>query len=305
MKETKSHTISGETSLVGVLGDPISHSLSPVIHNAALLEMGLNWCYLAIPCNKANLELITKALRKINCKGLNITIPHKTQALNICSKVSEIGKVVGAINTLIPDEKDGWKGTNTDIEGFLKPLQKIGNWEGKKAILLGSGGSSRAVIFALDLLNLSEIHILGRNVDSLNKLTHSLGDKLKNLSSDKINIMLPNCKDIKEHIKATDLIINTTPIGMLNKSVKNNSDAAIPFGEEIWSNLTPQTTLYDIIYNPLQTEWLKLGEKYKCNQINGLEMLIEQGAASLRLWSGIEEIPTKTMKKAAMSHFLN
>ena len=116
MKQTKFHTISGTTSLVGVLGDPIGHSLSPVIHNAALAEMGLNWCYLAIPCKSNDLTLVTDALKRTNCKGLNVTIPHKIDAIKLCNKINQIAKEIGAVNTLIPDKNNNWVGENTDIK---------------------------------------------------------------------------------------------------------------------------------------------------------------------------------------------
>ena len=119
--------ISGKTSLVGVLGQPITHSLSPVIHNAALQEMGLDWCYLAMPCEPEKLTSITKALRNINCKGLNITIPHKETVIELCDSISPLAKRLRAVNTLIRNKDEGWDGTNTDVEGFLAPL-KIKQW---------------------------------------------------------------------------------------------------------------------------------------------------------------------------------
>ena len=128
MKETKSQKISGDTRVLAVLGDPINHSLSPVIQNAALLEMQLNWGYLAMPCSKENLKIVVEALGKINCKGLNITIPHKTNTFGLCTDISSIAQEVGAINTLIPNGKGGWIGTNTDVEGFIKPHKGKINW---------------------------------------------------------------------------------------------------------------------------------------------------------------------------------
>ena len=123
--------ITGKTSLVGLLGQPISHSLSPVIQNAALAEMDLDWCYIAIPCETQNLELVINALLQMNCKGLNITIPHKQNVLKACSQISPLAKRLGAVNTLIPNKEGKWTGTNTDVEGFLVPIKKE-NWSGKR-----------------------------------------------------------------------------------------------------------------------------------------------------------------------------
>ena len=120
---SKMSTITGKTNLVGLLGQPVNHSLSPIMHNAAYKEMGLDWCYLAIPCDKLNLKEVTTALRFIDCKGLNITIPHKQEVLKACNKLTKIANDIQAVNTLIPDNNNQWIGANTDVEGFLKPLK--------------------------------------------------------------------------------------------------------------------------------------------------------------------------------------
>ena len=116
-------TITGKTNLVGLLGQPVNHSLSPIMHNAAYAEMGLNWCYIAIPCEKANLKEVTNALRLINFKGLNVTIPHKQEILKSCNQLTSIANDIQAVNTLIPEKNNQWIGANTDIEGFISPLK--------------------------------------------------------------------------------------------------------------------------------------------------------------------------------------
>ena len=288
----KKELINGDTSLIGVIGCPVGHSLSPIIHNAALTELNLNWCYLAIPCKKENFHLVIKALRAIDCKGLNITIPHKSIALNACNRLTSIAKNTGAVNTLIPDKSNGWIGSNTDIEGFLSPLKPTENWQDKTALIIGSGGSARAVLHGLSTIKFSKINIIGRNQTSLNNLLLDI-DKAKLIKS-KIQLSLNNDILSSQLIKDSNLIINTTPVGMY----PNNKE--IPLGAKIWENLNENTTLYDLIYTPRPTEWLALGKHYGCKTIDGLEMLIEQGAASLRLWSNIEKIPTNIMMKAAI-----
>ena len=109
-------TITGKTNLVGLLGQPVSHSLSPIMHNAAYEAMGLDWCYVAIPCDKINLTRVTTALRVINCKGLNVTIPHKQEVLKACNKLTAIASNIQAVNTLIPEKNNQWIGANTDVE---------------------------------------------------------------------------------------------------------------------------------------------------------------------------------------------
>ena len=154
--------INGQTSLVGVLGQPVHHSISPVMQNAALKEMKLNWCYLALPCDSQTIPNVLKALRAINCQGLNITIPHKQIVASLCSELLPIAKRLGAVNTLIPNKEGGWIGTNTDTEGFLSPLKEI-QWEGNgnQALVMGCGGSARAVVAGLQDLKVKQISVPG------------------------------------------------------------------------------------------------------------------------------------------------
>ncbi|KGG14510.1 MULTISPECIES: shikimate dehydrogenase [unclassified Prochlorococcus] len=295
MIEIAKESINGKTGLIGLLGSPVNHSLSPVIHNAALTALNLNWRYLAFPCNADDLELALKGLRRINCKGLNITIPHKNNALKLCDKIDQLAQEIGAVNTLIPGINNSWDGTNTDVKGFLAPLKEYQKLTGKAAVIIGSGGSAKAVVHALNLLNISEITIITRKKNSLEEFLKNINN-VNNLSCNFHGLIADN-SSIRDHINHADLIVNTTPVGMNGRSDSNNN--TIPLGTKNWESLTPNTILYDLIYTPKPTEWLQLGVKYKCHIIDGLEMLIQQGAASLSLWSGIKEIPIKIMRKAA------
>ena len=292
--------ITGETRLLVLLGNPVSHSLSPIMHNAALEEMGINWCYLAIPCETNDLETITSSLKRMDCKGINITIPHKKSVLTLCNEVSKIAKEIQAVNTLIPHSQLNWRGTNTDIEGFLEPLYNK-NLQGKNAVVLGSGGSARAIVAGLRRLKLKNIIVLSRRLESLNMFLQDANQssKLTNNDTTLIKGIIPDKIKEIEHIESSQLIVNTTPIGM---KVLNEINPSMPFGEEIWHHLKEQTILYDLIYNPRPTHWLKLGSKKNCVIIDGLEMLVRQGAASLKLWSGYKDIPIETMKIAAINH---
>ena len=296
----KMSTITGKTNLVGLLGQPVNHSLSPIMHNSAYEEMGLNWCYLAIPCDTTNLKKVTAALRLINCKGLNITIPHKQEILKSCNKLTKIASNIQAVNTLIPEEKNNqWIGANTDVEGFLTPL-KDHDLSNKNVVIIGCGGSSRAVIMGLISLDIKKITVIGRNNDSLNNLINSMEILLSksNIAIEGIN----NTKfNVTPYIEDADLIVNTTPIGM---NSKKNEQENIPLGREIWKSLSNKTILYDLIYTPRPTNWLRLGEEKNCLTIDGLDMLVEQGALSIRLWSGINNVPTQIMKSSAEKHLM-
>ena len=296
---SKMSTITGKTNLVGLLGQPVNHSLSPIMHNAAYEEMGLDWCYLAIPCDRENIEKVTTALRIVDCKGLNVTIPHKQEVLKACNKLTETANKIQAVNTLVPEKNNQWIGANTDVEGFLMPL-KNHNLINKSVIVIGCGGSARAVVMGLNSLNIRKITIIGRNKNSLNIFITSMKNLL---SKNQISIEGIDNKeiDITSYIEEADLIINTTPIGMNDQNnVKNN----IPLGNEIWNCLSNKTILYDLIYTPRPTNWLKLGQKKNCFVIDGLDMLVGQGALSIKLWSGFNDVPIQIMKSSAKKHLM-
>ncbi len=294
--------ITGKTSLVGLLGQPVNHSISPIIHNSAFKEMGLDWCYLAIPCDNKDLEPVAKALRLMNCKGLNITIPHKQKILNVCHKLTSVANEIKAVNTLIPSNNNEWIGSNTDVEGFLTPL-KDKNLKNKNAVVIGCGGSARAVIMALNMLNVKQITILGRNENTLNIFVKDMKNLPITLKESATEIHgVSEKSNFAPYIEDATLIINTTPVGMNNKNLR---EERIPLGEKIWNNLSKNTILYDLIYTPRPTEWLKLGKKKNCITIDGLEMLVHQGALSLKLWSGLDDIPIEIMKLSAKKHLMN
>ena len=292
-------TITGKTKLVGLIGQPVSHSLSPIMHNAAYEEMGLDWCYLAMQCEKQNLEHLIEVLRFVDCIGLNVTIPHKQEVIKTCNKLTKIAEEIQAVNTLIPEKNNQWIGANTDVEGFLKPL-KSHNLMNKNVIIIGCGGSARAVVMGLKGLNIKELIVIGRNKSSLDIFIKNM----KNLLSNKlISIKGISNKDIniKSYIREADLIINTTPIGMNDLNIEQDN---IPLGRQIWDNLSNYTILYDLIYTPRPTKWLKLGQQKDCFIIDGLDMLVEQGALSIRLWSGFNDVPIKIMKSSAEKHLM-
>tara|TARA_B100000965_G_scaffold234555_1_gene196473 strand:- start:1767 stop:2654 length:888 start_codon:yes stop_codon:yes gene_type:complete len=292
-------TITGKTNLVGLLGQPVNHSLSPIMHNAAYEEMGLDWCYVAIPCDKKNLELVTTALRRIDCKGLNVTIPHKQDVLKACNKLTSIANDIQAVNTLIPEKNNQWIGANTDVEGFLMPL-KNQNLIKKNAVVIGCGGSARAVVMGLNSLNLRKITIIGRSENSLDIFVKNMKkfSTRKKISIEGINSQKLN---VTPYIEGADLIVNTTPIGMHSKKIEEES---IPLGKTVWDNLSNKTILYDLIYTPRPTKWLKLGQQKNCFTIDGLDMLVEQGGLSIKLWSGFNNVPTEIMKSSAKKHLM-
>ena len=279
--------ITSKTSFLALIGNPVSHSLSPIMQNAAIQYLGLDLIYMAIPCKNEDLEIVVNSLKKMNCKGLNITIPFKQKVFNMCSEISPVAKKVKAINTLkLNDDKD-WIGTNTDIDGFIYPLKNL-NLIKKSSLILGSGGAARSVIQGLIKLKLSKITIISRNKSSLNELITNFKNDIE------IEGLLSTNNEINNLIQETDLIINTTPVGMSNTI--NNDE--IPFGKNFWDSINSKTIVYDLIYNPSPTPFLKFCDKKGCMTIDGTQMLIAQGAKSLSFWTNGLEVPFEVMHDA-------
>ena len=277
--------ISSKTSFLGLIGNPVEHSLSPIMQNAVINHLKLDFVYLALPCEIKNFVSVINTLKKVNCKGLNITIPFKEKAFELCTEISPVAKKIKAINTLKLNNQGEWTGTNTDIEGFMYPLKEF-KLQAKQGTVLGSGGAARSAIQGLIDLGLSEINIISRNENSLTKIIEDFKNQFK------VKGFLANNPSVTEIIADSDLVINSTPVGM-NKEKKGSN---LPFGEKCWSLLDKKTIVYDLIYNPKETPLLELSSEKGCQTIDGSEMLIAQGAKSLSFWTDGLEIPMDIMR---------
>ena len=282
--------INGDTGLVGLLGNPVRHSLSPAMHNAALQALQLNWSYLALPCASKNLKEVLQGLRAVNCRGLNVTIPHKQDVAELCQELSPLAKRLGAVNTLIPLDSGGWHGTNTDVEGFLTPLGEQSSWQNCHGVIIGCGGSARAIAAGLQSLRLASITVIGRRQEALDAFIADLQSNDAPLTA-----CLQSSPNLASLMKRADLVVNTTPVGM----AQHGDAQAFPLGEAVWSQLQGSAMLYDLVYTPRPTAWLRWGQSRGHRCIDGLEMLVQQGAASLRLWSNRNDVPVETMRRAA------
>ncbi len=284
--------ITSKTSFLALIGNPVSHSLSPVIQNAALQYLGLDLIYIAIPCKNEDLRSVINSLKNINCKGLNITIPFKEKVFDLCDEITPIAKKLKAINTLKLNDDKKWSATNTDVDGFIYPLKNL-HLTKKTAIVLGSGGAARSVIEGLIRLNFSKISVISRNQNSLSQL-------IKNFVEQKqIRGLLFDDKEIDNLIEETDLIVNTTPVGM---KTSTNNEHFLPYGEMFWKSLNAKTIVYDLIYNPTPTPLLKYSDKKGCMIIDGTQMLIAQGIKSLSFWTDGLEVPFEIMDDVLKKH---
>ena len=284
--------ITSKTSFIALIGNPVSHSFSPIMQNAALKYLGLDIIYIAIPCIDSDLELVLNSLKKINCVGLNITIPHKEKVFNLCSEISPIANKLKAINTLKLNSEKEWSATNTDVEGFIYPLKTI-NLTNRKSLVLGTGGAARSVIQGLINLNFSKITVVSRNKLSLDKLIKHFGNQIE------IQGLLNNDKRSQNFIEEADLIVNTTPIGM---KTDEHQEGILPYGENFWRSLKSKSIVYDLIYNPAPTPLLKFSRKKGCMTIDGLQMLIAQGLKSLSFWTNGLEVPFHIMDDALKNY---
>lgn len=283
--------IGGHTRVLGVLGDPVRHSLSPAMHNAALRQLGLDWVYLPLPVAHDHLANLLRSLEAIDAVGANVTIPHKQAAARLADELTPLARQLGAVNTLVRRPGGGWLGTNTDVEGFLAPLGTRDRWAGRRALVLGCGGSARAVLAGLAQLELAEVRVAARDPQRLAAFCAGCRPWAR-------AVALPWAA-VAEAIGDADLVVNTTPIGMASDA---DADAArlSPLDGPAAAALPATATVYDLIYTPRPTALLRQAGERGCQLIDGLEMLVQQGAASLRLWSGRAEVPVAAMRAAAL-----
>ena len=291
-------SIRGSTALLAVLGDPVRHSLSPALQNAALGALGLDWIYLALPTPAAQLDTVLRALAATGCRGLNITIPHKQAVVELCRELSPLARRLGAVNTLVPHAAGGWFGTNTDVEGFCAPLRRQGrDGRGTRALVLGCGGSAKAVVAGLVELGCATVLLAGRNPAALDAFQAECGPWAPPLQA---LLWRPGTEALRQAVAHADLVVNTTPVGMASLS-DAAAALACPLQPAELDALRPDCLVYDILYIPRPTTLLRQAAAHGCTCLDGLAMLVGQGAAALRLWSGIEDLPLELMQTAALA----
>ena len=286
----------GSTALVGLLGDPVRHSLSPAMHNVALAALGLDWVYLALPVAAPDLATVVAALEALDCRGLNVTIPHKQAVAALAAELSPLAQRLGAANTLVRRPGGGWLGTNTDVEGFLAPLGE-GNRPGERAVVLGCGGSALAVLAGLEQLGFSSIAVAGRNATTLAALQAGCRDWLPALEP--LAWTTANDERLLQALAQADLVVNCTPVGMASTRDPMAANRS-PLAAAALDRLRPGSGVYDLIYTPRPTTLLRGAAERGCRTWDGLEMLVQQGAAALRLWSGRDTVPVDAMRQAAL-----
>jgi len=263
------YMISSSTELYGVFGDPVSHSLSPVMHNAAFAHIGYDAAYLAFQIK--DIRAGVNAIRALGIKGVSITIPHKVSVMECLDEIDEMAQNIGAVNTII-NQNGKLKGCNSDWLGAISALKEKTGISGKTVAIIGAGGAARAIGFGIKKEN-GRVSIVNRSSDKGEKLAQDIGAEFCPLSE------ITTLK--------YDILINTTPLGMTP-----NIDTTPISGEIIRS----QTVVMDIVYNPLKTRLLKEAEENGCTVIDGLAMFVYQGVFQFELWTG-KTAPVEVMRE--------
>lgn len=264
--------IGGKTKVIAILGDPVEHSRSPAMHNAAFAALGLDYVYVALRVDEADLRRAITGVRALGISGLNVTVPHKEKILPLLDRLTPRARAIGAVNTVT------WKGSdlcgdNTDAEGFLMAVRKMGfRPRGRSAIVLGAGGSARAVVWALARSGVRSLRVLNRTPEkarSLRPLVHGQGGIQFSIGS------LEAASDAKV-VGGADLVVNCTSLGLDGRSHP-------PFRVDA----TPaHCMIYDLVYGPNSTSLVRTAAAVGRRAEDGRGMLLHQAGLAFRLWTG-------------------
>lgn len=293
--------ISGLTKVCGIFGSPVQHSLSPSMHNAAFAATGLDYIYVPFQVDQAALPDAIKALRAMNLAGVNITIPHKETVLSYLDEISVEAGFIGAVNTVV-NRQGRLCGENTDGRGFIKALsEQVGfNPTGKTAIVLGAGGAARAVAVQLALAGAAKLVLTNRSRTRAEGLARLITEKTG------AAVAVTDWPDQglqpldSRMLAPADLVVQATPLGMYP-----HTDGTVPFPFEL---LKPGVVVCDLVYNPARTKFLNKAAQSGAVTVNGLGMLLYQGALAFELWTGTPapvQVMREALLKALAQHTMN
>jgi len=278
--------ISGKTRVCAIIGDPVEHSLSPVMHNAAFKKLGLNLVYVAFTVTRNELKDAISGARSLGMQGLNVTMPHKNAVMSYLNEIDSAAKAIGAVNTIL-NEQGKLIGFNTDGVGALRALKENGiSPNGKKMLLLGAGGAAKAIAFQA-AQEVEELVILNRTSEK----AEQLAEVLRREFGKRVNGGALSAEVLKKELKTTDILVNATSVGMhpdVNRS---------PVPSDL---LRRDLCVMDIIYNPLETKLVTDAKAVGAKVVLGLEMLLYQGAVAFEIWTNCPA-PVEVMKEAALN----
>ncbi|MDE0681326.1 MAG: shikimate dehydrogenase [Candidatus Poribacteria bacterium] len=268
-------TLTGHTRIVGVIGDPVEHSRSPQMHNAAFAKAGLDYVYVPFRVRPNDLSDAIAGFKATNVVGINVTLPHKQAVISHLTSISREAELIGAVNTLTFTD-NGIHGDNTDAPGVLRALEENGNMSvpvGENVVVLGAGGAARAVVVALALAGVALITIANRTVEKAISLAEEMRQKT-GISMQGLGFADPR---LPVAVRESMLLINTATVSM---------DATHPLLISAdW--LQPHTVVYDIVYTPPVTPLMQAAAARGCETLGGIGMLVHQGAIAFETWTGI------------------
>ena len=282
MKEITGHTI-----LTGLLGSPVSHSISPMMHNESFKELNLDYVYLAFDVDVEHMEAAVNGLRALNVRGFNVTMPGKNIMPSLCDKLTPAAEISGAVNTVVNDNGI-LIGHTTDGTGYMRAVQDAGHdIIGKKMTLLGAGGAATAIFVQAALDGVSEISIFNNRSKNFERAKNMI-DKLTERTSCKIRLYdYQDQSVLKREISDSAILINGTSVGMAPDTEHSIITDSTMFHKDL--------IVSDIIYNPRETLLMKLAKEAGCQTFNGLYMLLYQGAEAFKLWTG-QDMPIDKIK---------
>jgi shikimate dehydrogenase len=287
-KSMKDQPITGTTSLVGVMGWPVEHSLSPAMHNAAFAELGLDWAYVPLPVQPENVVLALQGLASLNFVGSNVTVPHKQAVMRHMDELSEAAQITGAVNT-IHIQNGKFVGANTDPTGFINSLKEGGcHPKGMRVVVLGAGGAARGVVYALAKAEAASVVVVNRTAERAAFLVDDLAEVFPD---SRLGFEALTAETLIALGDAVDLVINTTSVGMYPQTDASPWPNDVPVPKNAW--------FYDLVYNPLETVFLARARAVGVNAIDGLGMLVHQGALSFSQWTG-HQAPVDAMRVACL-----
>ena len=290
-------SIDGHTQLVGLVGWPVAHSLSPAMHNAAFEALRLNWRYVPLPVPPGQVAAALGGLAALGFRGANVTVPHKTAVLPELDAVASDAGALGAVNTVVVerdvDSTARLRGHNTDVAGFIGALRDSGfDPEGRSAVVVGAGGGARGVVYGLIKAGASRIAVLNRTIDRAAALISDLGAVSQAgvaPAPPTLEALPLDSEALTAAARAADLLVNTTPVGMWPRGNNSIWPEAVP--------VPPTLTVFDLVYNPLETKLLRQARRSGARAISGLDMLVRQGALAFELWTGVQA-PVELMREA-------
>ena len=295
--------VDGKTQVLGVIGDPIEHTFSPAMHNAGLNELGLNYIYLPFHVKEDMLGECIQGAKAMGIKGLNVTIPHKSNVIKHLDDIDSVASMIGAVNTIqfIYDEDNEssnqdnginvrTKGFNTDGYGCVRAIEEKTSIKDKKVSITGAGGAARAVAFQIANSGIGELSILNRNLSKAQSLANDLKTNLKSIDID-ISINAYDLEELKRELSDSDIFIDTTPIGMY----PNVDDKPVASADMLHEDLL----VNDIVYTPMKTSLIREAELANAEVVYGYKMLLYQGIRSFEIWLG-RVAPVDIMEKALL-----